>query len=100
VNAAPLPQSALPFELEELIAMTPLQTAQAGLQRPDASWSGRLRLPQTMPAHPGATPVVLIELIDRAIERDEVEHPWENRSLLPKFRDRPVAVGVSIHRLP
>jgi hypothetical protein len=101
VNAAPLPHSALPFELEEVIAMAPVpQSAKSGSQEPAARWAGTLQLPPMTAAPVGATRVLLVELIDRAAERDEAEHPWETRSLLPKLRDRPVAIGVSIHRLP
>jgi hypothetical protein len=101
VNAAPLPQAALSFELEEVVAMAPQpQTATSGSRLPAAQWTERLQLPPLMAPQPGATQVVLVELIDRAVGRDEAEHPWETRSLLPKLRDRPAAVGSSIHRLP
>jgi len=101
VNAAPVPQGGLPFELEEVVAMTPLpETATSGPRMPAARWTGTLRRPPITPAPLGAMRVLLIELLDHAVERDEAEHPWEIRSLLPKLRDRPTAVGVSIHRLP
>jgi hypothetical protein len=101
VNAAPVPQGALPFELEEVIATTPLPRATVSSpQLPAARWIGTLQLPPIASAPPDATRVLLIELIDHALERNEAEHPWETRSLLPTLRDRPIAVGVSIHRLP
>jgi hypothetical protein len=101
VNAAPVPQGALPFELEQVISTTPLpQTVMSGPQVPAAHWTGTLQLPPSTATPLGAARVLLLELVDRAVERDEAEHPWETRSLLPKLRDRPIAVGVAIHRLP
>jgi hypothetical protein len=101
VNAAPLPKGALPFELEEVIATAPLPaTGDSRSQLPAARWACTLPLSPMAAAPVGATRVLLVELIDRAVERNEVEQPWETRPRLPKFRDRPVAVGMSIHRLP
>jgi Subtilase family len=101
VNAAPIPQTALPFELEEVVAMAPLpRTTTPRSQAPAASWTDTLQLPPAATAPAGATQVLLIELIDRAVEREEIDYPWETRSVLPKLRDRPVAVGMSIHRMP
>ncbi len=101
INAAPSPQSGLPFELEELVATAPLsRTTLFHSQLPAASWTDALQLPSPSTAQPGTTQVLLMELIDRAVERGETEFPWETRSVLPRLRDRPVAVGMSIHRLP
>ncbi len=101
VNAAPVPHNALPFELEEVIATAPLaQTAGSGTQTPGARWTGTLTLPPRSAVAPGAMRVLLVELVDRAIEHGEAEHPWETRPRLPTFRDRPVAIGMSVHRLP
>jgi subtilase family protein len=101
VNAAPLPQGGLPFELEQVIATTSVPPAAGPVSQSSAAkWKQRLPLPQVLAPQPGATRVVLVEVIDRAVERDEAEHSWETRPLLPKFRDRPVAIGVAIHRLP
>jgi hypothetical protein len=101
MNAAPLPQGALPFELEEVITTAPLPPAQGNFsqQLPAARWTSTLPLPPMAAVSPGAARVVLVELIDRALERDEAGYPWETRSLLPKLADRPVAVGMSTHRL-
>jgi hypothetical protein len=101
VNAAPIPHAALPFELDEVIAMAPLPHAtKTTPQRPAASWTDTRRLPRISAAEPGTTRVLLVELIDPTVERNEAEHPWETRAVLPKLRDRPLAVGMSIHRLP
>ena len=101
VSAAPIPQAALPFELDEVVAMPPLpHAAETGSRRPAASWTDTRRLPRIAAAEPGTIRVLLVELIDPTVERNEAEHPWETRAVLPKLRDRPVAVGMSIHRLP
>jgi len=100
INAAPTPQAALPFELEEVVAIAPLQTIASHAQLPAAKWSDTLQLPLRGTAQPGTTQVLLLELVDRAMEQSEADHPWETRSVLPRLRDRPVAVGVSIYPLP
>jgi hypothetical protein len=101
VNAAPIPQAAVSFELDEVIAMPPPQrTTIPRPQPPAARWTDTLQMPPSSAAPADATPVLLIELIDRALGRNEIDYPWETRPVLPKFRDRPVAVGMSIYRLP
>jgi hypothetical protein len=101
VNAAPFPQPALAFELEEVVATSPLpQATRTGWQSPATRWTEALQLPRELVPQSGTTRVLLVELIDRAVERADTDRPWETRSLLPTFADRPVAVGTSIHRLP
>lgn len=101
VNAAPLPQGGLPFELEEILATAPLPPIGDGRsQLPAARWTNTLTLPPIAVPPLGATRVMLVELIDRAVERDEAGHLWETRRALPKLADRPTAVGVLVYRLP
>ncbi|MCU1384444.1 MAG: serine protease [Acidobacteria bacterium] len=100
VNAAPTPLAALPFELDEVIATTPLPpTGLPHSQLPAAHWADTMPLPPSTAAPPGGTPVLLLELFDRAVDRDDTDYPWETRPVLPTLRDRPVAIGMSIHRL-
>jgi hypothetical protein len=45
----------------------------------------------------GKTSVLLIELLDVAMERGEIDYPWA-RTPRFKLRDRPVAIGTAIYR--
>jgi len=92
VNAAPFPAAAGGFVLDEVV------TAGDAVHRtparaPRAWWqdvAGDVAFP---PALPGRTPIVLIEMRDAALERDEAEHPWAKTPRF-KLRDRPVALAT------
>ena len=60
-----------------------------------ARWQEALGDVPSLPASPGKTPIVLLELRDAALERAEAEHPWAK---VPRFklRDRPVALALVI----
>jgi hypothetical protein len=97
VNAAPFPTAADAFVLDEVIASgTPVRHASTGPREPGARWQESIGEVPSLPASPGKTPIVLLELRDGALERDEAEHPWAK---LPRFklRDRPVALGTGIY---
>jgi hypothetical protein len=47
-------------------------------------------------APPGVRRIVLFELFDDAMAREEADRPWEKRSNLPGLADRPVAIGTYI----
>jgi hypothetical protein len=86
--------------LEEIITTKTQRHAPArsGPRQPGAKWTETVKLPSAPPAEPGHVRVLLCELIDRAMERDEARHPWENRKRIPKLRDRPSAVGTMVYR--
>jgi hypothetical protein len=45
----------------------------------------------------GASPVVILELIDTATEEDDRAHPWENRVPdLTNFAERPAAIARAV----
>ena len=51
----------------------------------------------TMPPAPAGTRrVVLFELFDGAMGREEVDHPWESRPNVERLADRPVAIATYI----
>ena len=43
---------------------------------------------------------LLIELIDRAVQRDELEHLWETHYFFPKLRQTPAAIGTAVYDPP
>jgi hypothetical protein len=100
VNAAPFPTAPGGFVLDEIITTGPPRrpSATPPAQRPGVRWTETLAVGTPPPAEPGKTPVLFVELIDRATERDEVARPWDDRPGIPKLRDRPVALGTVIYR--
>ena len=99
VNAAPFPAAKGSFVLDEVITTgPPVRHASGGERATGERWRQVLpRLPQSAPAE-GRTPVVFFELIDRAAERDEKEHPWSRAAHFIQLRDRPVAIATAIYR--
>jgi len=97
VNAAPFPAAAGGFVLDEIITSgAPVRRPSTGPRAPGARWQEVIDDLPALPAAPGKTPIVLLELRDAALERAEAEHPW---AILPRFklRDRPVALGTGIY---
>jgi hypothetical protein len=98
VNAAPFPTAAGAFALEEVVTTgRPVRHTSTVARPPGARWQETIDNPTAPPAVAGKTPVLLLELLDAAAEREEVEHPWA-RTPRFKLRDRPVALGTAIYR--
>jgi hypothetical protein len=97
VSAAPFPTAAGGFVLEEIITIgSAVRRASTPPRAPGARWHESIGDVPSLPASPGRTPIVLLELRDAALEREEAEHPWAK---VPRFklRDRPVALGTGIY---
>ena len=100
VNAAPFPASAGGFVLEEIIAGAPQRQtpAQKGPRPASARWTEVVPLPSLSRSAASATPIVLCELIDLAVQGDEIDQMWETRALIPHLRQTPAAIGAAVHR--
>lgn len=98
VNAAPFPSAPGGFVLDEVVATgAPVRRTSAAARGLGQRWRETIQgVPLPAPVE-GKTPVLLIELLDAAIERGEIEHPWA-RTPRFKLRDRPVAIGTAIYR--
>lgn len=98
VNAAPFPTAAGAFVLDEVITTgSPVRQASGESRAPGARWRQAMEnAAMPAPVH-GKTPILLLELLDAAAERADVEHSWSTR---PNYllRDRPVAVGTATYR--
>ena len=98
VNTAPFPAGAGSFVLDELVTTgTPVRRTSAAARGTGARWQETIDKPAALPPMPGKTPVLLLELIDAAMERGEEEHPWA-RTPRFKLRDRPAAIASAIYR--
>lgn len=99
VNAAPFPTAAGTFVLDEVITSgTPVRRASAAARGPGARWQETIENVTVPPATQGKTAVLLLELLDAAAERGELEHPWGTGPTDVRLRDRPVAIGTAIYR--
>jgi hypothetical protein len=99
VNAAPFPAAAGSFVLDEVVTKgTPERRVSAGPRGPGSRWDEAIGSVPTLPPVDERTPVVLLELLDAAAERGELEHPWSTAPHYVKLRDRPVALGTAIYR--
>lgn len=97
VNAAPFPTAAGGFVLDEVITIgTPVRRASIGRGAPGTHWQEIIDKPPALPAAPGRTPIVFLELRDAALERGEAEYPWATQPRF-KLRDRPVALATAIY---
>lgn len=103
VNAAPFPTKPGRFVLDEIITGSVVTHARSELaERPfQARWTERIDLPVTPAAEDGAVPIVLCELVDAAMNREEEAHPWETRvgEMLWNLAGRRAAIGSAIYRL-
>ena len=99
VNAAPFPTAPGSFVLDELVTIgSPVRRASAVARGPRAQWRDAVGEVTAPPPSPGRTPVVVVELIDVAAERAEVEHPWSTAPNYTKLRDRPIALARAVYR--
>ncbi len=103
VNPAPFPMKAARFVVEEIITGAVTHHARTGPQHQLArrTWRERIDIPAAPHTSEGATPVVLCELVDAAMNREEEAHPWETRVNvgLSNLAGRRPAIGTAIHRL-
>ena len=102
VNAAPFPMADGGFVLEEIVAM-PGRRHPSGRTGPvphGTRWTETIPIGAT--SSPSAAPnaVILFELLDLAVQRDEAEQVWETRAAVPRFRQTPAAIGATVHHMP
>ena len=98
VNGAPFPAWPGSFVLDELVTIgTPLRRSSAVARRPRTEWKEAIGEVVPPPGKPGKTPVTVVELIDAAGERAEVEYPWSTAPNYTKLRDRPIALSTVIY---
>jgi hypothetical protein len=99
VNAAPFSAARGAFVLDEIVAVgTPVRRTSSAGRAPGARWRETIDEVPATAAVPGRTPILLLEILDAAAERGELEHPWSTRPNFVKLRDRPVALGTAIIR--
>jgi hypothetical protein len=97
VNAAPIPLGAGSFVFDTVITASKPVTAPIA-QRGQDRWHADLEDLPTAVADGSGIPILLFQLLDRAAEREPAEHPWSTAPHYVQLRDRPVAIGIAIHR--
>lgn len=99
VNAAPFPTSPGGFVLEEVITKGSAQQQHSTRPLlPGQRWATTVDPSAIPPSADDAEPILFVELLDAAIEKDEAAYPWDPSPKAYKLRDRPVALGTVIVR--
>jgi hypothetical protein len=99
VNSAPAPTFAGTVIVDTILARHPQP-----IPLPEGT-SGVTSLPPLVdvgsppPFSAGSQRVVMFELFDSQMERDERLYPWEDRAGVERLADRPVAIGTTIYRI-
>jgi hypothetical protein len=99
VNSAPFPTSDGGFVLEEVIASgSPRELLAGHPMKHGERWTAAIDTATIAKAPPTGEPILFVELLDKAIEKDEAAYPWDPSPKAVKLRDRPVALGTAIVR--
>jgi len=100
VNAAPVRTGTGSFVLDAFVGNGPTRRLDRSspLER-GRTWTERLDLATGAPREPASAPVVLVELIDRALDRRESAQAERKDPQLPPRRDRPAFAGAAIYQL-
>lgn len=99
VNSAPFPTSDGGFVLEEVIASGSAKELLAGhAMKHGERWTAAIDTAALPKAAAGGEPILFVELLDKALEKDEAAYPWDPSPKAVKLRDRPVALGTAIVR--
>jgi hypothetical protein len=98
VNGAPFPTAPGGFVLEEIVAMPARrQVARTGPLPPRARWRETVSVVAgARPPDKGGQAVLWLEVVDRAVQRSEVEHPWKSYPTFPLLRQPPAATGTAV----
>jgi len=102
VNPGPFPTKPGRFVLDEIITGSVQSHVRSGAPSPSRTkWTERVELPVTPPMQENGTPIVLCELVDASMNREEEAHPWETRvnELLWNLAGRRPALGAAVYRL-
>jgi hypothetical protein len=95
INPAPFPAERGGFVLDTIVATRTLGRTSAAdaIRTTDAK---PIRVPVDRTAISNRANVIVYELIDAALQRDEDEYRWETRPDMPDFRQRPAAIGTAV----
>ena len=103
INAAPFPSQPGTFTIDQIVTMGPKQrSVTSPPRRSGEMWSEPVALP---PREPKLAPderserVLLIELLDNAVERETNALPWDDGGMSPESGGKTGLVGVAVHSL-
>jgi hypothetical protein len=98
VHAAPAATAAGAFVIDTIVAgEAGPRLAVRGTSTRGARWSQQIELGPLPPPVPGSRRVVLFELFDAVMDRDEQRYPWEKRPGVEQPRHHPIAIGSVIY---
>jgi hypothetical protein len=98
VNPAPFPSASGGFVLDAIVAMPAARHVRARLEPlpPGGRWKQTIPLDATPLIDPRPESALLVELVDQAAQRNEVERPWKSLSVFPLLRQPPAAIGRTV----
>ena len=96
INSAPTANASMNVAVDTILTGEPRSVTlpgpiERGAQRRVNVPAGTIR-----PTPPGTRRVVLFELFDGVMAREEADFPWEDRPHIERLADRPVAIGRHI----
>jgi hypothetical protein len=100
VDTAPFATASGSFVLDEIITTAAVAERRSTEPRPPgARWTESLALDESkLPPRRDGSDIVLVELFDAALARDEAEYPWIVGPNPRVLRDRPIALGRAVYR--
>jgi len=104
VNAAPFPRQAGTFVLDEIItAGVERRTVARGPRPPGATWSETFFAagsePSAPPPRKDSHRVILVELLDNAVERETNALPWDDGTISREYVGKGGVIGTAVHPL-
>jgi hypothetical protein len=95
INPAPFPAARGGFVLETVVAKKVVSRVSLD-DVVRATEAKPISVPFARRALSSDVNALVIELVDRAVQRDEDVNRWETRANMPDFRQRPAAIGTAI----
>jgi hypothetical protein len=96
VNSAPIANASMKVAVDTILTGETRSVALPGSIEVGAKRRASVLTGAIPPPPPGARRIVLFELFDGAMARDEVDHPWESRPNVERLADRPVAIATHV----
>lgn len=96
VNSAPIANRTMSVDVDAILAGGSRSVPLGGAIEPGTDRRVRVPVGTLPPAGGSGRRIVLFELFDAAMAREEAEYPWESRPNIQRLADRPVAIGTYI----
>jgi len=96
INSAPIANASMHVVVDTILTGDARSVALRGSVTGGTGHRATVSVGTISPAPPGIRRVILFELFDDAMAREEADHPWETRPNVERLADRPVAIATHI----